>query len=152
MSLDTNKALVRRYFEDIPYHPDACDQIFAPVIHWHTIQRVSLTTPDFDSNPQGEKEAIQWLNSVWSDWGMTVDELIAEDDRVMVRWTFHGTQRGELYGLPPTNRHVTYSGINIFRILEGKIADITDISDRLWMWQQLGVLPETNEFIARAIK
>ena len=45
--------------------------------------------------------------------------------------------RASILGLPPTNKQVTYSGINIFRIAEGKIAEIWDISDRLWLWQQL---------------
>jgi predicted ester cyclase len=81
---------------------------------------------------------------------MTVAEMIAEGDRVMVRWTSHGTHRGELFGVPPTNKQVIYSGINIFRIADGKIAEIWDIVDSLWLWQQLGVLPETAEFIAQA--
>ena len=76
--------------------------------------------------------------------------MIAEDDRVMVCWTCGGTQQGEFFGVPPTNRHVTYSGINIFRIADGKIAEVRDIFDRLWLWQQLKVLPETAEFTARA--
>jgi len=80
---------------------------------------------------------------------MTVDEMIAEGDRVMVRWTFHGTQVGKYAGLSPTNRQVVYSGINIFRIENDKIAEIWDISDRLWLWQQLGVLPEIKEAIEK---
>ena len=51
---------------------------------------------------------------------------------------------------PPTGKQVTNSGINIFRIADGKIAEIWDIMDRLWLWQQLGVLPEINEAIAEA--
>lgn len=68
----------------------------------------------------------------------------------MVRWTFYGTQQGEYSGLPPTNKDVIYSGINIFRIAEGKIAEAWDISDRLWLWQQLGVLPDIKEAIIQA--
>jgi len=103
-----------------------------------------------ESNPESEKAVYEMLRAVWSsDWHFTVDELIGENDRVMVRWTFYGTHQGELSGLPPTNRQVVYSGINIFRIVEGKIAEIWDISDRLWMWQQLGLLPEIKEAIAR---
>jgi len=68
----------------------------------------------------------------------------------MVRWTFSGTQQGEYAGLPPTNKPVNYSGINIFCIAEGKIVEVWDISDRLWLWQQLGVLPDIKEAIVRA--
>lgn len=149
MSVEENKALVCRYYKDAPYNPDACDEIFASKFRFHTIQHATLS-PDMDSSPQSEKAAYEWLKTVWGDWHMTVDEMMAEGDRVMVRWTFHGTQQGEYFGVPPTYKPVTYSGINIFRIANGKIAEVWDIYDRLWLWQQLGVLPETAEFTARA--
>ncbi len=151
MSIEANKILVRRYFEEAPCNPDVCDEIFASSFLFHTIQHASITQQTTESNPRSEKTAYDWLTSVWSpDWRMTVDETIAEDDRVMVRWTFYGTQVGEYAGLPPTNRQVVYSGINIFRVENGKIAEIWDISDRLWLWQQLGVLPEIKDAIATA--
>lgn len=151
MSIEANKILVRRYFEEAPHNPDVCDEIFASSFLFHTIQHASITQQTVESNPQSEKAAYDWLTSVWSpDWRMTVDEVIAESDRVMVRWTFYGTQVGEYAGLPPTNRQVVYSGINIFRIENNRIAEIWDISDRLWLWQQLGVLPEIKDAIAKA--
>jgi predicted ester cyclase len=151
MSVEDNKALVRRYFEDAPNDPDVCDEIFAPSFRFHTLQHASITPQVVDSNPQSEKAAYEWLQSVWSpEWRMTIDEMMGEGDRVMVRWTFQGTHQGEFSGLPPTYRPVTYAGINIFRIAEGKIAEVWDIFDRLWLWQQLGVLPDIQEAIARA--
>ncbi len=151
MSIEEHKALVRRYFEDAPYNPGACDEIYAPTFCFHTIQRASITPQVTESTPQSEKVAYEWLKAVWSPgWRMTVDEMIAEGDRVMVRWTFYGIHQGELSGLPPTHKSVTYSGINIFRIADGKIAEIWDIYDRLWLWQQLGVLPDIKEAIAEA--
>ena len=151
MSIEDNKKIVRRYFEDAPYHPDACDEIFAPRFRFHTLQRASITPQVVDSNPQSEKDAYEWLKAVWSpSWRMIVDEMIAEDDRVMVRWTFHGTHQGDFSGLPPTHKSVTYSGINIFRIADGRIAEVWDIYDRLWLWQQLGVLPDIKEAIGHA--
>ena len=53
---------------------------------------------------------------------------------------------------PPTGKRVYYSGINIFRIAAGKIAEVSDIFDRLWLWQQLGVLPEIKDAIAKATR
>jgi predicted ester cyclase len=151
ISIEENKILVRRYFEDAPYNPDVCDEIYASRFRFHTIQHASITPQVVESTPQSEKAAYDWLRSVWSpNWRMTVDEMIAENDRVMVRWTFYGTQDGEFSGLPPTHKQVVYSGINIFRIEDGRIAEIWDISDRLWLWQQLGVLPEIKEAIAVA--
>jgi len=151
MSIEEHKAVVRRYFEDAPYNPGVCDEIFAPAFRFHTIQHASVTPQVTESTPQSEKAAYEWLRTVWSSaWRFTIDELIAEGDRVMARWTFYGTHEGELAGLPATHKRVTYSGINIFRIADSKIAEIWDISDRLWMWQQLGVLPDVKEAIAKA--
>ncbi len=149
MSIEVNKILVRCYFEDTRRDPAVCDEIFAPHFLFHTIQHASITPQTVESDPESEKAANAWLTKVWSpDWCMTVDEMIAEGDRVMVRWTFHGKQVGEYASLPPTHKEVTYSGINIFRVEHGKIAEVWDISDRLWLWQQLGVLPEIKEAIA----
>ena len=150
MSIEENKALVRRYFEDASHHPDACDEIFAPSFRFHAIQHASVTPQVVESNPESEKAAYVWLKTVWGDWTMTIDEMMAEGDRVMVQWTFHGTHQGEFNGLAPTGKQVSYSGINIFRIAEGKIAEVWDLFDRLWLWQQLGVLPEIKQAIARA--
>ena len=151
MSIEENKAIVRRYYEEAPSHPETCDEIFAPKFNFHTLQNASITPQVIESNPQSEKATYDWLSSVWSsDWYMTVDEMIAEGDRVMVRWTFFGKQQGDYSGLPPTHKHVAYSGINIFRIDKGKIAEVWDISDRLWLWQQLGVLPDLKEAIIKA--
>ncbi len=81
---------------------------------------------------------------------MTIEDIIAEGDRVIVRWSSQSTHQGELAGLPPTYRQVTNSGINIFRIANGRIAEVWDIMDRMWLWQQLGVLPDLKEAIAEA--
>lgn len=151
MSIEDNKQVVRRYFEDAPYQPDVCDEIFAPSFRFHTIQHASLTPQVVESNPESEKAANEWLKTVWSpSWRMTVDEMMAEGDRVMVRWTFHGIHQGEFSGLPATHKPATYSGINIFRVADSKIAEVWDIYDRLWLWQQLGVLPDIKAAIAQA--
>ena len=151
MSIDEHKAVVRRYFEDALHHPDVCDEIFAPSFLFHTIQHASITGQVTESSPQSQKAAYEWLKVVWSSGcHMTIEEMIAEGDRVMVRWTFFGIHQGEFAGLPPTHKQVSYSGINIFRMAEGKIAEIWDIFDRLWMWQQLDILPDIKEAIAKA--
>ncbi len=150
MSLAANKAVVRRYFEDAPHHPGACDEIFAPRFLFHTIQRAALTLQVVESSPADEKVAYEQIKAVWGGWDMTIDEMVAEGDRVVVRWTFHAVHQGEFHGLPPTFKQLTWSGINIFRLADGKIAEVWDLTDRLWMWQQLGVLPDIKEAIAEA--
>src|SRR5512143_3994388 len=147
MSLEENKQLVRRYFEDAPYHPDVCDEIFAPVFRFHTLQHAE--NPDGVSDPQSEKAAYEALATTWGNWAATIDELNAEGDRVVLRFTFHGVQVGVYNGLPPTGRPVTFTGISIFRIENGRIAEMWDLIDRLWIWQQLGVIPDSKELAAK---
>ncbi len=149
MSIEANKALVRRYFEDAPHNPDVCDEIFAPRVRFRAIHHTSMDSGG-ESNPESEKAYYGVLSAIWGDWRITVDEMIAEGDRVMTLWTFHGTHQGEYLDVPPTGREVTYCGVNIFQIEDGRIAEIRDLTDRLWLWQQLGVLPEADEFIAKA--
>jgi len=132
IQLESNKALARRHFFDALQDPSICDAIYAPALA-HAI-----------------KNGAARLKAVWSaECYMTVDDMLAEDDRVMVRWTFYGTQQGEFAGLPATHRQVNYAGINIFRIADGKIVEIWDLLDRLSLWQQLGVLPEIKSAIAK---
>ena len=150
MSTEENKALVRRYYEDAPHNPAACDEIFAACFQFHAIVHASATPQVVECTPDSERAFYQRRRAVWGGWNVSIEEMIAEGDRVMVRWTSHGIHQGETHGLPPTGKRVTNSGINIFRIAEGKIAEVWDIWDRLWLWQQLGVLPELREAIAQA--
>ena len=70
----------------------------------------------------------------------TVEDLVAEGDKVVVRYTGRGTQQGELWGIPPTGKQMTYTGILIWRFAEGKIAEHWAEPDRLGLMQQLGVI------------
>ncbi len=147
MSLEENKKLVCRYFQDAPHCPEACDEIFASVFLYHTLQHADH--PDGQSDPESEKATYAYLAATWGDWSATIDELIAEGDRVMVRFTFRGVQIGEYNGLPPTNKPVFFAGINIFRIENGRIAEMWDLVDRLWIWQQLGVVPGSRDLVKK---
>lgn len=149
MSLEENKAIARRYFEDAPFNPDACDEIFASRFHFHALVHTEVTPQTVESDPESEKAAYKQLAVSWGGWHFSIGELIGEGDRVMVRWTSHGVHQGEFNGLPPTGAHTTNSGINIFRIADGQIVEVWDIFDRLWAWQQLGVLPDLKSAIAK---
>jgi steroid delta-isomerase-like uncharacterized protein len=70
-----------------------------------------------------------------------VEDMVAEGDKLAVRWTVQGTHRRELLGIPSTGKHVRFSGISIYRLAEGKIAEQWEQWDRLPLLQQLGVLP-----------
>jgi predicted ester cyclase len=72
---------------------------------------------------------------------VTIEDQIAEGDKVVTRWTGHGTHQGELMGIPPTNKAVTVTGIAIDRIVAGKIVEHWENFDQLGMLVQLGVVP-----------
>jgi predicted ester cyclase len=152
MSIENNKSLVRRYFEEGFDHPEIYDEILSPDFRVTAIHHASVNNAGENSGPKAYKAAAAWLKTVWKEDHISVNEIIAENDRVMVRWTFHGIHIGEIFGIPPTGKEVTYSGINIFRIADDKLAESWDLSDRLWLWQQLDVLPDTGEFLTTARK
>ncbi|MBI4671447.1 MAG: hypothetical protein HY741_07240 [Chloroflexi bacterium] len=85
MSIEDNKRLVRRYFEDVPFNPSACDEIFAPRFQFHTIMHASVTAQVVESDPESEKAAFERHKRVMGGWHLTIEEMIAEGDRVMVR-------------------------------------------------------------------
>ena len=68
MSLEENKALVRRYYEDAPFNPDACDEIFAPSFQFRAIVHTGLTPQVVESSPESEKAFYEWHKSVWGGW------------------------------------------------------------------------------------
>ena len=79
--------------------------------------------------------------NAFPDLHFTIDEQIAEGDKVVTRWTAHGTNKGELLGMPATDKSTTVTGIAVDRIANGKIAESWGIFDQFGMMQQLGVIP-----------
>ena len=77
------------------------------------------------------------------DWHSDLEELIAEGDKVVERFTASGTHQGEIMGIAPTGRTVTLPGINIFRLQDGKIVERWGKLDMLGFMRQLGALPAT---------
>ena len=74
----------------------------------------------------------------------TIEDVIAEGDRVVVRWTNSGTHVGEFAGIPPTGRAFSIAGIDIYRVVEGRLAENWHVVDQLAMLGQLGVLPQSS--------
>jgi steroid delta-isomerase-like uncharacterized protein len=81
------------------------------------------------------------MASAFPDLERRIDDLIAEGDKVVARWTAQGTQTGEFQGLPPSGKVATSSGITIFRILDGRVVEEWSESDMLGLLQQLGAIP-----------
>lgn len=135
--LEQNKKIARQVFEEIQSQgkTDLVDQIVANDYLGHTPSR------DFHG-PEGVKQLEAMVRSAFPDLRVTVEEQVAEGDKVATRWTFRGTQQGEFQGIPPTHKQVTMKGITIFRIANGKLIEGWNRPDMLGMLQQLGALPE----------
>jgi len=80
--------------------------------------------------------------AAFPDINVTIDDIIAEGDRVVVRMHTSGTQKGEFRGIPPTGKTAVITEMSIYRISEGKIAEAWVVSDWLGLMQQLGVIPQ----------
>lgn len=89
----------------------------------------------------GLKDTLRGLRSAFPDMNWTIEEQIAEGDKVVSRFTWTGTQRGDFLGVPATNRAVSVWGVVIDRLEGGKIKDTRIIMDTLGLMMQLGVIP-----------
>ena len=136
MSTQDNLALVQRWFNEVSTQGNlsVADEIFAA-------DYVNHDPTGWPQGPLGAKTAASAYRAGYSDLAFTIEDQIAEGDRVTTRWTAYGTHDGELYGVPPTGKKVIVTGISIERIAGGKIAETWVNFDALGMLQQLGVVP-----------
>ena len=86
------------------------------------------------------KGEIEYFRQAVPDLTYTVEEQVAEGDKVVTRWTVRGTQKGELMGIPPTGKQVTMSGVVVDRLSNGRLLETWIQADTLGMLQQLGVV------------
>ena len=133
---EENKALVQRFVEEAfnRGNLDAADEVYAPGFVSHE------SDGPVERSPEYVKGFVGRYRGAFPDGRTTVEDSIAEGDRVAYRWTFRGTHRGELMGIPPTERQVTITGITLDRI-SGKIEEEWNHFDQLGMLQQLGATP-----------
>jgi steroid delta-isomerase-like uncharacterized protein len=137
MSAEENKAVVRRFWgvwED--GNIGLIDELLAPDYVNH-----SPGMPDQPTGPEGVKAVVAMFRSGMPDLRVVIDDMIAEDDKVAVRYTIEGTHEGDLFGIPPTGRRVSIESFTVERVSDGKIREHWRITDSLNMMQQLGAIP-----------
>ena len=91
------------------------------------------------------KQGVITFTNAFPDMHFSINDLIAEDDRVVCNYTMSGTHQGELRGIPPTGKYFAMRGISIIRLKNAKIIESQEVNDNLSAYQQLGVLPSTEE-------
>ena len=133
MSGEENKAIARRFFEEVwnQQRADVIDEIFAAtlVFNGQSITRDSL------------KRALAGRRTAFTDIHVTVDDQVAEGDKVSTRRTWRATHHGPYRGIAPTGKRVTWTQISVVRFSEGRIVEDWAVTDEVSILQQLGALP-----------
>src|SRR5918997_6698771 len=134
---EENKAVARRAFEDHfnTGNLDLGEEIFTPDYVNH-----DPSLPDFGSGPEAANQAVRLYRDAFPDARITVEDQVAEGDKVATRWSARGTHEGELMGVAPTGNRVEITGITISRIEGGKIEEDWINYDALGMLQQIGAI------------
>jgi predicted ester cyclase len=130
VSDEENKALVRKEQEELWNHTgnlDAAQEIFAP-----------------DYADAARQEAADFRRS-FPDVVSTIEDLIAEGDKVVARWKSRATHLGEYMGVSPTGRGVEFTGISVYRVEGGRIAESWNSEDQLGLMRQIGAVPEPEQ-------
>jgi steroid delta-isomerase-like uncharacterized protein len=134
-----NKAIVRRLFTELWNNGNllVADELFAP-----NYAHYDPSTPDFGRGPDSEKKRAALYRTAFPDLHLTIEDVIAEGETVMTRWSCRGTHKGDLNGIAPTGKHITISGVTVARVSNGKIVEGYVNWDALGLMQQLGVVPQ----------
>ena len=137
MSIEENKALVRRLIDEIVGNANLAiaDELIASDFVLRSPGR-----PDVRGR-EGYKQFCQTFLNAFPDLRMSVEEQIAEGDKVVTRWSATGTHHGEAMGALPTGKHVSMTGIVISRCARGRIVDEVEERDLLGMMHQVGASP-----------
>lgn len=135
MTQDMNKAIAREHM----HHLDRRDLEGAAAAYATAGVCYGLAPQPLDL--AGWQQSMSMLLAAFPDSRFSIDDMIAEDDKVVVRHTLRGTHRGDFQGIPPTGKQVSISAIGILRIVDGKIRETWLNADFLGLLQQLGVVP-----------
>ena len=136
---EENKAIVRRVIDEVlngQGNLDVADELFTPDYVGH-----NPASPVDTRGPEGVKGFASMFRSAFPDVHFSVEDQVAEGDKAVTRWRGSGTHQGNLMGLAPTGNRVSFVGITINRLEDGKVAEEWQIFDALGMMQQLGAIP-----------
>jgi steroid delta-isomerase-like uncharacterized protein len=134
---EANKALFRRVMEEgwNQHNLASLHEVFADCVYY------SPATGELKG--EALKQLVASLAAAFPDRRVTIEDQVAEGDKLVTRWDSTGTHQGEFMGLAPTGRQVTFGGMNISRIVEGKVVEAREEWDTLGVFQQLGAVPPT---------
>jgi len=136
MSLDENKAVVCKFIEAYNSRKlNLIDDFVSPeyIDHSNNVGR------------EGLKQLIAMGLNAFPDWHETVEDIIAEGDKVWVRLSYTGTHKGDFMGLNPTDKKITSKSVDIYRIVDGKLAEYWNVTDNVNIFKQVGAIEVTEK-------
>jgi steroid delta-isomerase-like uncharacterized protein len=141
MSTEQNKQLFRQFIEQVfnQGNVSVIDELLAPDF----VEREELP-PGLPRDREGVRQMTLMLRSAFPDFKATIEDMVAEGDKLVVRMTWSGTQNGEFMGMPPSGKRMSIGVIDIVRMSGGKFAEHWGLMDSSAMMQQLGAIPEAQ--------
>ena len=141
MSIEENKAVVRRFFEELLSTDNfaLADELLRSDFRFYF-----AGSPD-PMDLKQYKEFLVARRAAFPDRCFVVEEMIAEGDKVSARFTMHGVHQGEFRGIPPSGTEVKMTGIDMIHLAEGKMVEDRVEVDQLGMMQQLGVIASPQQ-------
>jgi steroid delta-isomerase-like uncharacterized protein len=135
MSLEENKALVRRFIKEVQnqHKLAAIDELFS-------LEFVDHSAPSGQNGVEGAKGFFKMMFAAFPDMHITILQQIAEGDQVMTYKTFHGTHQGTFMGIPASGKQVSIDSMDVLTIHDGKITDHWTVADFLSLLQQIGAV------------
>lgn len=138
MSAEENREIVRRFWGVWEEgNLGLVDELVAPDYVNH-----SPGMPNQPEGPEGVKAVVSMFRAGMPNLRVVIEDMIAEGDKVMMRYKIEGTHEGELFGVPPTGRRVSIESITVERVSGGKIREHWRVTNTLDMMQQLGAISE----------
>jgi predicted ester cyclase len=133
---EQNKRIARRLLEDMfaRGNLDAADQLVHPDFVNHE------APADNPQGPEGLKETVEWLRSLWGPMRFDIEDEVAEDDKVVARVVMHGKHTGAFMGREPTGKELATKQIHVWRIQDGKVIEHWSVRDDLGQALQLGLI------------
>ena len=137
MSVEDNKAAIRRFIDEVinQENMDVLDQFLTPNYHDHSLQ------PGQPNGIEGFKQEFDMIQGAFSDQDFQIEDILAEDDKVMGRGVYRATHTGEFMGIPATGKKIAVDHMHLARMEGGKMAEHWEVVDAMGMMQQLGVIP-----------
>jgi steroid delta-isomerase-like uncharacterized protein len=133
---DKNKAICNRFFEQL--HNKGNFDVIDEVVHPNVVSHDPF--PGQVPGSAGLRNTMTIFRSAFPDLKVTVNDVIAEKDKVMTKFTATGTHKGTFMNIPPTNNKISYEEVVILRLKEGKIVEHWAVADALSLMQQVGAI------------